>query len=281
MKSRIHRLLGWIKTTLNRIARRNVLGDYKLDACILTDVGQKRESNEDSVFYFQPEDANQMRNKGTLTIVADGMGGHQAGEVASRTAVETIQQSYYDLSDENPREALEQAFLDANRDIFIAANADPSLNGMGTTATALLLIKDLAYFAHVGDSRLYRIRDEEIALLCEEHTLVMEMVKNGLLPLHEARQHPYRNVITRALGTNPELQVNTPPQALPMQMGDCYVLCSDGLHDLVEESEIQRIVAGSDAFEACHRMIELANRRGGHDNISVAVIKIQPKETPA
>jgi protein phosphatase len=280
MKSRIHRLLAWIKTALKRIARRNVLGDYKLDACILTDVGQKRECNEDSVFHCQPDDENLMRSKGILTIVADGMGGHQAGEVASRTAVETIQHSYYGLSAENPREALEQAFLDANRDIFIAATADPALNGMGTTATALLLIKNLAYFAHVGDSRLYRIRDEDMSLLCEEHTLVMEMVKNGLLPLHEARQHPYRNVITRALGTNPALQVNTPSQALPMQMGDCYVLCSDGLHDLVEEGEIQRIVAGSDAFEACHRMVELANRRGGHDNISVAVIKIQPQDAP-
>lgn len=245
---------------------------------MLTDVGCQRDGNEDSVAYVKPADRQRLRDKGVLAVVADGMGGHRAGEVASGKAVESIDRVYYAHAATNPLKALQEAFVEANREIFSAASADPTLEGMGTTATALLLLKDKAYFAHVGDSRLYRLRQDELALLSEEHTLVMEMVKNGLIERAEARQHPYRNVITRALGTHAEIDVNTPPKGLPIRLGDRYVLCSDGLHDLVEDEEIKRYVSEYPPTEAGRSLVELAKTRGGHDNISVIVLAIKAQE---
>jgi protein phosphatase len=269
--------IGWIGAVRRGVARLDARLEYDLDACVLTDVGCQRDGNEDSVAYVKPADERRLREKGVLAVVADGMGGHRAGEVASRKAVESIDRVYYAHAAANPLKALEQAFVEANRDIFSAASADASLEGMGTTATALLLLGGRAYFAHVGDSRLYRLRGSELSLLSEEHTLVMEMVQNGMIAREEARQHPYRNVITRALGTHAEVGVNTPPQALPIRLGDRYVLCSDGLHDLVDDAEIKQHVSEANPYEAGHRLLELAKTRGGHDNISVIVLAVRAR----
>jgi protein phosphatase len=168
----------------------------------------------------------------------------------------------------------------ANRAIHDAARRDPKLHGMGTTCTALVLRGGLAYCAHVGDSRLYLIRDGEIFLMTEDHSAVMDMVRRGLLTRDEARRHPDKNVIVRALGGRREVEVSAWPQPLSVRAGDRFLLSSDGLHDLVEDDELQR-AAALDPHAACERLVALARERGGHDNISVAIVAMRPLDGAA
>jgi protein phosphatase len=249
--------------------------DYGVDAYVLTDVGCYREHNEDCIVYIRPADASQLIAKGLLAIVADGMGGHQAGEVASQMAVDIIRRHYYEQSQTKPLKALKQAFIDANRVIHQASTEELSLRGMGTTATALLLVGNQVYFAHVGDSRLYRLYEGELSLLTEDHTLIMEMLKSGLLSPEEARFHPHKNIITRALGTHPRVTIATSQALQPVRIGDHFILCSDGLYDLVEDDEIKMTVLSATPAFACQQLITLARERGGYDNISVGILAVQ------
>jgi serine/threonine protein phosphatase PrpC len=244
-------------------------GGYEVEACILTDVGCHRDHNEDSIVYVRPAESSQLANKGLLAIVADGMGGHQAGEVASQMAVDVIRRNYYDCEGEDSLEALEEAFIEANQRICEASSQELSLRGMGTTATALVLRR-----GNVGDSRLYRLYGGELTLLTEDHTLVMEMVKSGLLTAEEARLHPHKNIITRALGTHPRVAIAKSADLAPVQVGDRFILCSDGLYDLVSDAEIRDIVASKAPQEACEQLVSLAKERGGHDNISIGILSI-------
>jgi protein phosphatase len=246
-------------------------------ANVFSDPGCVREINEDSGRYFQPEDPETLATKGLLFIVADGMGGHSAGEVASRMAVEFVSHFYYDDSDE-PQQALESAFHGANREIHRASQKDPNLAGMGTTCTALVVRNGSAIAAHVGDSRLYLVRDNQIYLMTEDHSAVMEMVKRGWISLEEARHHPDKNVILRAMGSHPEVEVTVWDAAFPVRAGDNFLLCSDGLYDLVEDDEIRRTVISLDTSTACQHLIALARERGGHDNITVALVNLKPIE---
>jgi protein phosphatase len=225
--------------------------------------------------YIRPADASQLIAQGLLAIVADGMGGHQAGEVASQMAVDIIRRRYYEQSQTKPLKALEQAFVDANRVIHQASTEELSLRGMGTTATALLLVGNQVYFAHVGDSRLYRLYEGELSLITEDHTLIMEMLKSGLLSPEEARFHPHKNIITRALGTHPRVTIATSQALQPVRIGDHFILCSDGLYDLVEDGEIKMTVLSATPAFACQQLITLARERGGYDNISVGILAIQ------
>jgi protein phosphatase len=206
-------------------------------------------------------------------LVADGMGGHSAGEVASQTAVETITRSYYDYQG-STRDALEAAFHEANRAINKLSQKDESLVGMGTTCTAFVLQNGSALAAHVGDSRLYMIRNGQIYVMTEDHSAVMEMVKRGWISLEEARHHPEKNVILRALGSHPEVEVTIWASPLPVRAGDRFVLCSDGLYDLVEDEEIKQVALASAPAAACDNLIDLAKRRGGHDNITVGIVSL-------
>ncbi len=258
---------------------------YTVEACFLTDVGCLREHNEDSILCITPADAAQLDDKELLAIVADGMGGHQAGEVASQMAVDIIRRSYYQQQWDNPIKGLRQSFNDANQAIYQASHAARHLHGMGTTATALILKNRQACFAHVGDSRLYRLRDAALTLLTQDHTLVMEMLKNGLITAKEARHHPQKNIILRALGTRPDIALSTSQNPLPVELGDYFILCSDGLYDLVDDSEIQEMVMANAPHAACNQLIALAKQRGGYDNISVGILAIQTvdkavKKTP-
>jgi len=249
----------------------------KFDAVVSmsSDVGCVRELNEDSGTYIQPDDPELLRSKGLLIVVADGMGGHSAGEVASRLAVDVVTRAYYEDGGD-ARSALEKAFHEANREIHKAAENDASKNGMGTTCTALVLQNGTAISAHVGDSRLYLVREGSIYLMTEDHSAVMEMVKAGLITLEQARHHPEKNVILRAMGSHPEVEVTTWQEPFPVKAGDRFLLYSDGLYDLVEDEEIKSIVMLSAPQTACESLIALAKERGGHDNITVGVVSLKP-----
>ncbi len=253
---------------------------FEIVATVQTDVGCVREINEDSGRLVRPSDPALLSTKGTLVVVADGMGGHSAGEVASQMAADVVTRLYYE-SPREPGTALKSAVEEANRRIHSAAAADESKHGMGTTCTALALCDGLAYAAHVGDSRLYMLRAGQLYQLSEDHSAVNEMVKLGIITKEQARTHEDKNVILRALGTSPEVEVST-VEPFGVRVGDQYLLCSDGLYDLVVDDEVAAVLTeAEDVHAAGERLIALAKERGGHDNITVGIIAIMPEGTGA
>ena len=244
-----------------------------ITASVQSDVGCHREINEDCSAYVDPADDELLTARGRLVVVADGMGGHLAGEVASRMAVDVISRVYYETPG-NAVSALRTSFTEANRQIYQSSTEVQGRNGMGTTCTALALRNGTALAAHVGDSRLYLVRNDQIYLMTEDHSAVMELVKRGLLTREQARHHPDKNVILRALGSHSEVEISVWDEPFPIKGGDQFLLCSDGLYDLVEDKEIMDAVMASDAHSACAGLITLAKERGGYDNITVAVVGI-------
>jgi len=242
------------------------------EAVLLSDQGCHRTNNQDSGKIVLPANGNSP-NRGLLVIVADGMGGHKAGEVASQTAVEVIAEVYQKTKG-TPGEALEKAFQEANHSILQQATRNPDMAGMGTTCTALAIVGNEAWAAHVGDSRLYLIRGDSIYQLSEDHTAIQEMVRQGLLSAEEAEHHEDRNVLLRAMGTKPELTIMRWPQPMDIRQGDSFLLCSDGLHDLVSDEEMMTVVKGASPGDACRKLIQMAKERGGYDNITVAAVAI-------
>jgi serine/threonine protein phosphatase PrpC len=230
-----------------------------------TDVGRTRDHNEDS---YGVGEGELVERFGELLVICDGMGGHAAGEVASRVAVETILADYYTDTDEERPAALEQAFSHANEQIYASGRGS-----MGTTGVAALLYHDALHIANVGDSRAYLIRDGEIRQLSRDHSFVSDQVAAGLITPEQARSSPHRNVITRALGYQSEISVDL--FRWPLQVGDIVLLCSDGLHGLVTDEEIAEIAAAHAPDEAIERLIDLANERGGPDNITVAIARVE------
>jgi serine/threonine protein phosphatase PrpC len=239
----------------------------KLRQSARTDVGKTRDHNEDTFGIGEGEPVEQM---GELLVVCDGMGGHAAGEVASQIAVETILAVYYGDSGENRPQALEQAFEQANAQIYARGQGS-----MGTTGVAALLHHDALHIANVGDSRAYLVRDGEIRQVSRDHSFVSDQVAAGLITADQARLSPHRNVITRALGYQPEVLVDL--FRLPLQIGDIIVLSSDGMHGLILDQEILETVTTMPPDQAVERLIDLANSRGGTDNITVNCPKIVPR----
>jgi protein phosphatase len=269
---------GTMKKAVKATGALKAKAAYEIIATVQTDTGCVREINEDSGRFVSPSDPIILKTKGILLIVADGMGGHSAGEVASGMAVELVPRLYYEAKGD-PQTALKRAVEEANRRINSAAAADDAKHGMGTTCTTLVILDGQAFAAHVGDSRLYMERDSKIYRLTEDHSAVMEMVKLGLITLEEARTHEDKNVILRALGTAPAVEVAT-LEPFSVKVGDQYLLCSDGLYDLVPDDEIERELAEvSDIHAAAERLITLAKARGGHDNITVGILSIVPVGT--
>jgi PPM family protein phosphatase len=220
-----------------------------------TDIGRVRERNEDSILVDPP-----------LYIVADGMGGHRGGNVASRVAVETMEQL-----EGTDRGSLADHVRSANRAVWERANEDQRLSGMGTTLTAVRIDGDALALAHVGDSRAYLLRDGVLRKITTDHTLVDRMVKSGEITEAEAEVHPHRNVMTRALGTDEHVDVDE--ESIVLESEDVVLLCSDGLTGMVTEDQIQAILEHSDgAQQAADRLVKAANRAGGVDNISVVVL---------
>lgn len=246
---------------------------FVLDADLLSDVGCSRTNNEDTGRIFR--DFNSDAGNRMLVVVADGMGGHNAGEIASAMAIEVIEAAYHEMRNA-PFLRLKDALETANATIHRKATEREEMRGMGTTCTALLLQDGFAYAAHVGDSRIYLIRKDAIYLMTEDHSTVMQLVKDGELTLEEARHHPDKNVVTRCLGTHPYVEVSAWSQPLPLQLGDRFLLCSDGLYDQVEDDEICAVVLPRRAAEACEGLVRLAKERGAPDNVTVAVVGLEP-----
>ncbi|MBI3952087.1 MAG: Stp1/IreP family PP2C-type Ser/Thr phosphatase [Acidobacteria bacterium] len=240
----------------------------------LTDIGLERGLNEDYYGYFEPEDETLFARKGRLVIVADGMGGHQGGEVASQVAFEMVRDAYFESPEEDPRQALVDAFQSANGAIYDLARSNSALEGMGTTCSALLLKDDQAFLAHVGDSRIYLTREGKILQLTQDHSVVMDKVREGVLTEAEARHHAERNLINRAIGVAPTVEVDVSSLPIPTYEGDIFVLCSDGLSTLVAAEEIRDVVANQHPQDACKMLVELAKSRGGYDNITIQIVKL-------
>lgn len=242
-------------------------------ASVQTDTGCVREANEDNGRHIKPNDPELVRRKGTLTIVADGMGGHSSGEVASEMAVELIGEFYYRDETRETGAALKFAVEEASRLIHETSLSEEKYFGMGTTVVALVLQNNLAYPVHVGDSRIYRLRGNEFMQITEDHSQVMEMVKYGIITREEAKNHDDKNVILRAMGTNAAVEAEL-TEPFVYETGDTFLLCSDGLSDLVEDYEMDEILlTANDIYDAGEQLIDLAKQRGGHDNITVGIVK--------
>ncbi len=248
--------------------------DLKITASVHTDVGCIRDANEDFGRHIVPRDKETLSRRGVLTIVADGMGGHSSGEVASQLAVELIGRYYYQDLENSASDALRSSIERANSEVFQTSAADENLYGMGTTVIALVLLDKTAFSAHVGDSRLYRLRNQKLELLTMDHSQVMEMVQAGVLKYEDAWNHEDKNIILRALGTQPLVDVEM-SENFTIAVGDEFLLCSDGLSDLLHDNAIGEIWRSSkDVHSACERLISEAKIEGGHDNITVGIVGI-------
>ena len=249
-----------------------------ITASVQTDPGCVREANEDSGRHISPSDPEILLRKGTLTIVADGMGGHASGEVASNMAVELISEFYYAENGLSAPEALQNAIETANARIYEVSVSEERYFGMGTTLVAMVLLDDAAFCAHVGDSRLYRMRGGTLKALTIDHSQVMEMVKHGIITIEQARNHDDKNVILRAVGTQGAVEVEL-SEPFAVDPGDTFLLCSDGLSDMVEDAEIEAIIRdGPDVYSACEKLIEAARENGGHDNITAGIVSISAQD---
>ncbi len=245
----------------------------RLDVAQLTDVGRKRPHNEDNMAYVIPKDPQVMARKGALFIVADGMGGHAAGEVASEIAVDTVSYSYYQDDSEDVATSLLHAIKRANSLIHQRAAENMLRSGMGTTCVAAVLRGNVAYIANVGDSRAYLMRHGHGKQVSQDHSWVAEQVRAGLLTEDQARSHAQRNVITRCLGTQSEVEVDVFTEQL--EEGDSLILCTDGLSGLVGDDELRVIVDQFVPQESVYHLVERANENGGPDNITAIVIRVQ------
>jgi serine/threonine protein phosphatase PrpC len=245
-----------------------------IEAASLTDVGSQRSNNEDSFLYWEPDSDEEFHRKGLLAVVADGMGGYEGGQEASRLAVETVRDVYEHNFSGDPQLALIEAFEAAHLNIQRYAQEHPQLYGMGTTCTAVSILGRLLYFAHVGDSRLYLIRGEAISRLTRDHSYVGRLVENGIVRSEDAESHPQRHILTAALGSGRDVTPHTPELPVPLEDRDTLVLCTDGLWGLVGDQELARIVQANSPAESCTRLVNLALERGGPDNITVLVLRV-------
>lgn len=249
----------------------------KLDIVRLTDVGLKRDHNEDAV-------AGDVESG--LLVLADGMGGYKAGEVASEIAVLTIvaeikealldfEPGHQDLITGMQREStlIQDAVAKANADIYHVSQTQPQCAGMGTTLVVALFTNDRVLVGHIGDSRMYRLRGEEFSQITEDHSLLQEQLKAGLISPEEAKVSSNKNLVTRALGVDPEVELEL--HEYDVRPGDLYLLCSDGLSDLLEDEEIYLTLSSLSAnLElAAHQLVQMANDYGGKDNISVILAR--------
>jgi serine/threonine protein phosphatase PrpC len=247
----------------------------------LSDVGRRRSSNEDSLFHDDTMG---------LYAVADGMGGHAAGEVASQEAIDTVrgmvrqgesQLRAVEAGDHSPEalwrigRLLESAVQAATYMVFGLAQNEPHQAGMGTTLSALLLCGPFGVVAQVGDSRVYLVRNDQVAQLTEDHTLIAWQLKQGIISQNEAALSPHKNVITRAIGSREYVQVDT--HFFQVEPGDIFLLCSDGLHGYIEDNEIPDIVALGPE-RAVEEFVSTANMRGGRDNITTIVVNVESSD---
>jgi serine/threonine protein phosphatase PrpC len=240
-----------------------------------TDVGRERSTNEDSMISVLPDDLQRFRDKGALFVVADGLGGHSGGELASELAVQTVKEVYYQDDAEDRAEALRRAVLEANARIHqqnLAKSPQPSAEWiMGTTCVAAALLDDMVYVANVGDSRAYIVRGDEMKQITRDHSVVADELRAGLITKEQVKDHPRRNVIYRCLG---EETVEVDIFTEKVQEGDKLLLCTDGLCALVDDDELRATVQRYSLQESVQRLIDRANELGGSDNITAVVAQV-------
>jgi serine/threonine protein phosphatase PrpC len=225
----------------------------------MTDKGRIREQNEDAYGFRE-----------NIFVVADGMGGHQAGEIASAIAVETILAANFTTAIETE---LYQAIQKANDSILAAVDQNPELDGMGTTVAVLVVRMAMVYLAHVGDSRIYHYSKQRLVQLTQDHSLVAELVKNGEISASEAKHHPQRNILTQALGSKGEIRSEF--QTIACSLGDKFLICSDGLSGIVDEATIAAVLQlDLEPQLLAEKLVNLANEQGGNDNITVIIVEI-------
>ena len=250
------------------------MAGLKVEAIGISDVGMKREKNEDA--YLLRDDLG-------LYLVADGMGGHAGGEFASQIAVKTIEETIKNYpkyreevtitgtpGEPEPFQMLNCAIQRACKKIHEKSLEDPDLRGMGTTIVATLVNDENLWLAHVGDSRAYLIRDRNIQQLTEDHSLVHEQVKAGLLSAEEAKTHKLKNIITRSVGFQEEVEADL--FNMTIKPGDLFLICSDGLTSLVEDEEIKEVLLSHDPKVAIRKLVQMSNERGGDDNITILIL---------
>jgi len=258
----------------NRAGAQDGPGDTepRIDVGQLSVVGRVRKGNEDSVL-CEPPESQRAAMRGLFCAVADGMGGHAAGEEASQLAVQVAHKIYYDTNGMEPLEALRLAVVQANTHVWDAGAGATGRDHMGSTLTAAVLFRDRVILGHVGDSRAYLVRGAMIRPLTLDHSWVAEEVRAGRMTPEQARVSPRRNIITRALGLRPDVEVDA--YQAELQPGDFVVICSDGLHGLVSDEEIQAYVQRLRPADSVSSLVQLANERGGPDNISIVVARVR------
>jgi serine/threonine protein phosphatase PrpC len=251
----------------------------RIDMAEMTDIGRRRSDNQDNLARRVPDDPDELERDGALFVVADGMGGHAAGEIASTVAVQKICEAYFENAQGEVLQGLAQAIKEANEAILTIARENANRMGMGTTLVAAVLCQGILYVANIGDSRAYMLRNGRLRQLTEDHSWVAEQVRAGVLTEEQARTHVHRNVITRSLGT--QATVTADVFVEPAREGDILLLCSDGLHGYVPDEAIRQVMKDYPPAEAAQRLIDLANEAGGPDNITVSIFRIDEMEDAA
>lgn len=241
-----------------------------MEVGVKTDIGKVREINQDAYYISADE--------GPLFIVADGMGGHKAGEIASNMAVDIISSdlgkdmNFLELDDKEIQNRIKQSIGKANQEIYKKSLEDECFAGMGTTVTLIYIKGKKVFIGHVGDSRAYLFRENTLAQLTEDHSLVEELIRNGSISREEAKLHPQRNIITRAVGTSPDIEADLIVKE--KSKDDIFLLCTDGLTNMLEDEEIrEHLLSKEDMQKVCENLVEFANNKGGYDNITVVAIK--------
>jgi protein phosphatase len=252
--------------------------DIIIDAAV-TDTGLRRSNNQDSHTAVRASNSEIWGNRGHVFVVADGMGAHAVGEMASKMACDLIPHNYMKTRQGSPSEAISKAFREVSALIHSRASANREFQGMGTTCSSLILLPDGALLAHVGDSRVYRIRERRVDQLSFDHSLVWELVRRNHLTPEQANLSVPKNVITRSLGPEPSIEVDL-EGPLAVRLADVYVLCSDGLSGPVNDQEIGAFAGNFHPRDACRYLVHLANLRGGLDNITVQIVRIGPWVDP-
>ena len=232
-----------------------------------TDIGQKRTMNQD--FIFTSEDS--VGNLPNLFVVADGMGGHNAGDFASRYGVSVLVESVRKDRNFNPVKILRNAIEAANREVFSQAQMDPAMAGMGTTTVVCTIVGGYAYVANVGDSRLY-VAGSDLTQITQDHSLIAEMVRLGELTPEQGKNHPDKNIITRAVGTSQDVKIDF--FDIKLEQGNQILMCSDGLTNMVEDARIFEILQDQEAEDKVQKLIDEANANGGKDNIAIVMVEI-------
>jgi protein phosphatase len=239
-----------------------------------TDRGRRREQNEDCHATWVPDPKSAAARHGALLLVADGMGGSRAGEIASRITTDTVLRRYRSDEYPDPAAALLHAIESANEAVHTESLEHPDRGGMGTTCTAVVVRGEDVFIGHVGDSRAYLVRPTGMLQLTQDHSLVAQLVREHQLTEEQARVDPRRNVVTRSVGVGKQVQVDAWKFDEALKPGETLVVCTDGLHGVVSDTDIASLASQDDLEAGCHALIDLANERGGPDNITVILARL-------